>query len=32
MATDKAAVFIDNSNIFQGMRTFSRSLVREGKL
>lgn len=32
MATDKAAVFVDNSNVFKGMQSFSRYLVKKGDL
>jgi len=32
MPREKAAVFVDNSNIFKGMYSYSRSLVRGGEL
>ena len=32
MATDKAAMFVDNSNIFKGMQAFSRHLVKTSEL
>jgi hypothetical protein len=32
MAIDKAAVFVDNSNIFKGMQAFSKYLVKKGEL
>lgn len=32
MTTEKAAMFVDNSNIFKGMHNFSKSLVEMGKL
>lgn len=32
MPTEKAALFVDNSNIFKGMYKFSQSLIRKGKL
>jgi hypothetical protein len=32
MPIEKAAVFVDNSNIFKGMYSFSQSLVRAGTL
>lgn len=32
MPAEKAAMFVDNSNIFKGMHSFSRTLVRSGKL
>jgi len=32
MPPEKAAMFVDNSNIFKGMYGFSKGLVREGKL
>jgi hypothetical protein len=32
MAREKAAVFVDNSNIFKGMYSYSRWLVKQGML
>ncbi len=32
MSTDKAALFVDNSNVFKGMQSFSRHLVKTGKI
>lgn len=32
MATEKAAVFVDNSNIFFGMKSFSRYLMGKSRL
>ena len=32
MSLDKAAIFVDNSNIFKGMSSFSRVLVKSGGL
>jgi hypothetical protein len=32
MATDKAAIFVDNSNVFKGMQAFSRYLVKRGDI
>jgi len=32
MSKEKAAIFVDNSNIFKGMFGFSRSLQREGEI
>ncbi len=32
MSTDKAALFVDNSNVFKGMQSFSRHLVKTSKL
>lgn len=32
MVAEKAAVFVDNSNIFKGMQSYSRQLVKSGHL
>lgn len=32
MASDKAAIFVDNSNVFKGMQAFSRYLVKTKEL
>lgn len=32
MGSEKAAMFVDNSNIFKGMYSFSRSLTKTGRL